>query len=286
MESELGSYHPSVSFLYFIVMIGGTMFFMHPIFVGISLISSIVYATILNEEKALELFKIGMVSAIGIILVNALFTHRGMTVLFYLKGNPITVEALLYGVCSGGMILAIMLWFCSYNEVITSEKFLYIFGGILPSVALMVNMALRLMPKLINQTKVISRAQKSVGIDCKNGSLINRAKSCMRIVSILVTWALEDAVETTNSMRARGYGVKKRSRFSLFKIRRRDKIMLAVLIINVVILVLGYKSGVTSLEFYPQIEKIVFKINSIMTYTSFLLMGILPSILELTKGRR
>lgn len=285
-ETAMGIYHPIVSFSYFIVIIAATMFFMHPIFIGISLMTSIIYASLIDEKRAKAIFTVGIITAISVAVVNVLFVHRGSTILFYLKYNPVTFEALMYGICSGGMILATILWFSSYNEVITSEKFLYIFGKVIPNIALMINMTLRLIPRLIHQIKIIANSQKTVGLDYSSGNLKMRLKSSMRILSILVTWALEDAVETADSMKARGYGLKGRSSFSIFVFTKRDKVMFLLIMAIGLILCFGYYCGYGSLRFYPNIADIKFDFRSIIIYLSFLILGALPSILEILEDRK
>lgn len=280
-ERAFSIYHPIVSFTYFLIVIIASMFFMHPVFIAISLVCSVMYASLLDEDKTEKIFLFGLMTALGIAIINVIFVHRGATVLFYLRENPVTFESLMYGVCSGGMMLSVVLWFSCYNEIITSEKFLYIFGRLVPSIALMISMTLRLIPKLINQTKIIAASQKTMGLDCSSGPWIKRAKSSMRILSILVTWALEDGVETADSMKARGYGLKGRTNFSIFVFTKRDGIMLAFIIIMTIILGAGYLMGISSLRFYPKIAHIPFNFKSIVVYVAFFSLGIMPSLLEI-----
>ena len=69
-------------------------------------------------------------------------------------------------------------------------------------------MVLRFVPKFKAQFRVVSNAQKCVGRDVSNGKLLERIRHGIRILSIMVTWALENAIETADSMRSRGYGLK------------------------------------------------------------------------------
>lgn len=285
-ETAFSMYHPIVSFSYFVVMIVGTMFFIHPIFIGISLLCGVLYAAVIDDERAQKIFIFGFITAVGIAVVNVIFVHRGATVLFYLKDNPVTFESLMYGICSGGMMLSVILWFSCYNEIITSEKFLYIFGRIVPSIALMISMTIRLIPKLMHQTKIIVASQKCVGLDCSSGPWLSRAKSSMRVLSILVTWALEDGVQTADSMKARGYGLKGRTNFSIFVFTQRDRIMLGFVLLAGVLLGVGYSSGLSSLMFYPIIAPIAFDLKSVIVYVGFLILGLLPTMLELAEARK
>lgn len=284
MERSLASYHPIVSFTYFFIVIGMSMLYMHPVFVAISFISSILYSYILNKKRTNQMLKFTMIMALFITIANGLFVHRGLTVLFYFRNNPITLESISYGLTSGIMMASIVIWFSCYNEIITSDKFLYIFGKTLPSIALMISMTIRLMPKLIEQTKIIANSQKTVGLDYSEGSMKMKIRSSMRILSILVTWALEDAVQTADSMKARGYGIKGRSNFSIYRFIKRDIIMLSILSIIGLFLFMGYINGYGTLLFYPTIENIGIDLLSIVIYLSFFIITILPTLMEIVEA--
>lgn len=281
MERVLAGYHPIVSFSYFVVVIGTSMLYMNPVFQVISLIGALSYLIILDRYKTLKLIKFIFVMVLVIAIINMIFVNRGSTVLFYLRSNPVTLESLFYGFVSGLMLGSVMVWFSCYNEIITSDKFLYIFGKITPTIALIVSMTLRLIPKLIEQTKIIANSQKTLGLDYNEGSLSLKIKSCMRILSILVTWALEDAVQTADSMKARGYGIKKRTSFQIFEFINRDMVMLVYILISGMFLLAGYMNGYGQLIFYPTIQKIDTDILSNMLYITFFIISILPSIQEL-----
>lgn len=281
MERVLAGYHPIVSFSYFVVVIGTSMLYMNPVFQVISLIGALSYLIILDRYKTLKLIKFIFVMVLVIAIINMIFVNRGSTVLFYLRSNPVTLESLFYGFVSGLMLGSVMVWFSCYNEIITSDKFLYIFGKITPTIALIVSMTLRLIPKLIEQTKIIANSQKTLGLDYNEGSLSLKIKSCMRILSILVTWALEDAVQTADSMKARGYGIKKRTSFQIFEFINRDMIMLVYILISGMFLLAGYMNGYGQLIFYPTIQKIDTDILSNMLYITFFIISILLSIQEL-----
>ena len=178
---------------------------------------------------------------------------------------------------------SVVIWFSCYNEIITSDKFLYIFGKILPSIALILSMTIRLIPKFIDQTKIIANSQKTVGLDYSEGKLKIKIKSSMRILSILVTWALEDAVLTADSMKSRGYGIKGRTNFSIYRFISRDMILISIIGILGMFLFTGYLNGYGTLLFYPILESIKVDALSIALYLSFLLITILPVFLEIVE---
>ncbi len=71
-------------------------------------------------------------------VLNPLFNHEGATILTYLPdGNPLTLESMLYGVSAAAMMVTVILWFSCYNSVMTSDKFLYLFGRVIPALSLL-----------------------------------------------------------------------------------------------------------------------------------------------------
>lgn len=286
-ESGLGLYHPLVSFGYFIAVIAGTLLFIHPVFVLISLVCAILAAAFINGKKAfLGTLGFGIPMFVFIALANPLFNHRGATILFYLFDNPVTLEAVIYGIVSAGMMFAAVIWFTCYNTVVTSDKFIYIFGRILPSIALIVSMTLSLIPRLMAQVKIIADSQRSIGLDWKSGSLKNRVRSGARVLSILVSWALEDAVITADSMKARGYGQHRRSNFSIFRFGKRDAIMMAVIIFLFAAEIFAYASGRGTMEFYPAMVMPEIDFTDILIYVSYITLGILPIVIQMKEDRK
>lgn len=95
-----------------------------------------------------------------IAVINPLFSHNGVTPLFFLNGNPVTLEAVLYGLDIAVMLVAVLYWFKGYNHVMTSDKFLFLFGRAIPRLALVLSTALRFVPLLKVQIRRVSRAQR------------------------------------------------------------------------------------------------------------------------------
>jgi energy-coupling factor transport system permease protein len=125
------------------------MFFLHPILLGIGIISAFTYSVILKGKKAVKFNLLYMLPMLLLMAaLNPAFNHQGVTILFYLKnGNPITLESILYGAAAACMFIAVILWFSCYNSVMTSDKFIYLFGRIIPSLSLILSMVLRFVPR-------------------------------------------------------------------------------------------------------------------------------------------
>lgn len=281
LHRAFSTFHPSVSFIFFAVMLTFTMLFGHPVFLGLTLIPALIFSIILNGRKGVKFSLVFYLPMFFLIVIaNPLVNHRGRTVLFYLMDNPITLEAMLYGICSAVSLIAIFAWFSCYNKVITADKFLYLFAKISPAVALLITMTMRMTSKLKYQLKTISNAQHTIGLDQSTGNLIERVKKGMRVISILLSWSMEDAIETADSMKARGYGLKNRTNFSLFKFDKRDSLVLGVIIILAGICLAGYFFGYGTMQFYPSIKPLDLSIQAVVLYLIFAALALLPIIIE------
>ena len=254
-KDGFSGYHPTINFLYFALVLLFSMCLMHPAYLLISLTGALTYDIYLKGRKAARFAVMGLLPmAVFAALVNPAFNHEGATILTYLpSGNPLTLESMLYGVAAAVMLASVVLWFSSYNEVMTSDKFVYLFGRVIPALSLVLSMSLRFIPKFKAQMQTVSEAQACIGRDTKNGSVLRRVGNAVKIFSILVTWSLENAIETADSMRSRGYGLPGRTAFSIYRFDDRDKAALAWLIFCGAYLISGWMAGGTYFRYYGYI---------------------------------
>ncbi len=281
--NEFRTYHPIVNFIYFLAVIGFSMFFLHPVCVGISLVCGFIYLLLLGDKKAIRtslIISIPMILISGVI--NTAFNHGGVTVIAHFpNGNPITFESIVYGLIVGGMISTAILWFSCYNKIMTEDKFLYLFGRLSPSVALAVSMTLRFIPQFIEQFKRVINAQRCIGRDVKKGKVKDRVKTATEIMSIMTTWALERSVTTSDSMKARGYGTKRRTAFSIYRFSTRDAVALCYIIIMGIYIILKAHSGAVDFQCFPHIR---INMTGISVYVSYFMLLIFPVIIEIKEG--
>lgn len=282
MKDTFTSFHPIVNFLYFLVVIVSSMFFMHPVFLGISLLCGIAYSIRLNGMKAVKFNILYMLPILLLFAVmNPVFNHAGATIIVYVNDNPITVESIVYGFASATMFVSVIIWFSCYNAVMTSDKFIHLFGRVIPALSLVLSMVLRLVPKLKAQIRVISNAQKCVGRDVSNGNMLQRARNGLKIISILTTWALENAIETADSMKSRGYGLKGRTSFSNFRFDSRDGIALIWIVALSIVLLFGAIIGENNIVYFPAIIMKPISGFSFLVYSAYGGLCLLPLIFNL-----
>ena len=282
MRDHFSSSHPIIQALYFSAVLAFSMLFMHPVFQGIALVAAVAYVLMLKGRRAVRFLLLGMIPLLLVAaILNPAFNHAGVTILFYLRsGNPITLESLLYGVAAACTFVTVIIWFSCLHVVMTSDKWVYLLGRIVPALSLLLTMSLRFVPRYVEQAKRISAAQRCIGRDVTQGNWLVRARNGMTIISILTTWALENAMETADSMRARGYGLPGRTSFSLFRWDRRDNWVLAAMVALLLIVGVGAAAGENTIRYFPSIVYPEMTWRSIIVYTAYGLLCMLPVMLN------
>ncbi len=246
--------HPLINFIYFAVIIGVTMFSNHPVFLVLSFVGAWVYSVILKGKKALKFNFLVLVPVILItVILNALNVHNGVTVLFYLNGNRVTFEAVVFGLVQGIMLTTVIIWFSSFNVIVTEDKFIYLFGRVSPVIAMTLSMVLRFVPLLENRFDEISAAQRCMGRGGKGTGFISRTRLFAKKLSILIAWSLEASIESSDSMEARGYGLKGRTSFHLYCFSKGEILLLAGMLALGMVCIASCIMDYTNIYYYPAI---------------------------------
>ena len=147
-------------------------------------------------------------------------------------------------------------------------------------------MTLRFVPRFATQLKVVNNAQKGMGRDVSRGSIIKRAKHGLDIVSIMITWSLDNAIETADSMKSRGYGLAGRTAFSIFTFDKRDKGALAFIMLSGIYTLIGNMMGGMDFRYFPSIKGADFSVFGISVFVSYLLLCMCPVIIEIWEAAR
>lgn len=279
-QDAFSEYHPLTNFLYFLLAICFCAVIQHPIYLLAGVAGGAVYCLLLKGRSGWKLI-VGLLPVFLILsALNPLLNNYGKTVLFTVFGRPYTWEALLYGMVISGMLVAMLLWFSCYSAVLTSDKFVCLFGKLIPALSLLLVMVLRMIPNLARKGRQISDARESIGMGAGTAEgLKAKGVAGTRILSALTDCALEGSIVTADSMRARGYGSGKRTSFQIYRISGRDILMIALMLL---LALCALWMGGTTAEFTPElrIDRLTWGFGA---YCVFLM---LPPILHLAQSFR
>lgn len=279
-SSEFAGYHPWVNLIFYILVIGLTMFSLSTWFLAVTFTMSWLYSVLLKGKDAI---KINMFFTLWVLvimaLVNTFFVHDGVTPLFYINGNAITLEAFIYGLSAGIMLISVLIWFVSFNVIMSADKLIFIFGKATPVLGLTLSMIFRYIPLLQERFSEIHTGQACLGRNEQKG-MMSRFRNFAKESSILVSWSLESSIESADSMEARGYGLKGRTAFHLYKFTFRDKFLLIVFIFLGTIAATGRVMGGGSVLFYPEYKIEALGISGMISLIAYISLLAIPIIID------
>ena len=248
MKDGFGGYHPLANLIFYVSVIAVCMVTDDPVMIAVSLLGALSYAFLLKGIKqALGMLKAVAFMVVFTALLNPMFNHAGVTPLFYLPwGNAVTLEAIAFGIGAGLKLAAVVMWFFSFNAIVTSDKIIYIFGRVSPYFALMLSLILTFVPVMKNRFRLCYEAQAQFG----GGKLLTASKSLLATAG----WAIEEAAETAQSMHARGFGLKGRTSFHLFVMEKKDRAFIVVCAVLFVFVAVLLFNGAFDFYYYPYVK--------------------------------
>lgn len=274
-------YHPAVQFIYYVLVVCFAMISMHPVILLASLVGAFLFFCALRGVRELvsELifcFLIFLVMA----MLNPFFSHNGETILFFVNDNAVTLESMIYGGIMSLMLVGILIWSRCYSQILTTDKWLYLFGKITPKMGLILSMAFRYIPLFQNQMKKINQSQKSMGLYAAD-NIPDKIGGGIRVFDSLISWSMENSIDTADAMKARGYGLPGRSNFSIFRFTSRDYVLLCIILVFSLILFIGFGRGVFEYYYYPLVAKMDLGIMSVFYYTIAAAFLCIPGFIEM-----
>lgn len=272
--------HPIAAFCYLAVMTVLAMLTMHPVTVLVCYLSGVLLCGwLIGLRRLLVSLAYSLPMMLLLALTNPLFVHKGKTVLFLFNGAPYTLEALLYGLASATMLASVFYWCRCYSEIITADKLIYLFGRVVPRLSLVLSMTLALLPKMKRRLREIDEAQKTLGVYAAGGYR-NRIKSKLRVLSVLLSVSLEDAMDTANSMRARGYGLRGRTCYTTYRFTGADACFLTVTLLLGGVGIGLVVSGAADFGYYPTVSAIRVDGLSVLLYGAVTLLACMAILME------
>ena len=284
-NDAFSGFHPFVNFIFFVAALGLTMFIQQPVYLLISMISGCAYLLYLQGKKGF-LRQVGYLVPILVMMaiMNPMFNHEGVTILWYLPNdNPITMEAICFGLASAVMMGASIVWFNCCNTVFTSDKIIYLFGRVIPALSLMISMTLRFVPRFKNFLQSVLRTQQAMH---KPENTKEKLQQTLAAFSATVSWAMEQSIVSADSMKSRGYGGLGRTAFSIYIFEKRDGITIALLALLSAGAALPHILGLMGWTYYPSLSGTLLGPVQILAYLCYGGMCNLPLMINLMEDRK
>lgn len=290
---------------------------MQPIYIAISVIGALLFgACCYGWESMFRRLRWQLPFVVLVCLVNPLISRSGITVLCTIGPIRIKLESLIYGLCMGGTLVAMLQWISNASAVLTQDKTLSLAGKRLPVVSTMLSMAAQLVPQLAARSRTVtavldacsaargdaggavegvtegaaggcagdiaegddfaSKKRKSANNERKKSLKRSRIKAS----TVLMSWAMEDSLERADAMRARGWGAtQKRTRYRIQQLVSRD--MLAAVGIFALIAINGLLAAIALKEwtFYPFLSEL----HLWWGYIPYIILVTIPTVATLVE---
>ena len=220
-------------------------------FIGFAVCAAVLAVLIGMSKVPLSYIVRGLRPIVLILLFTCvlnLFMTRG-TIIFQLGFLKVTKEG-IYTACF--MAIRLILLIISSSLMTYTTKPIALTDGLeklmsplskigLPSheIAMMMSIALRFIPVLLEETDKIMKAQQARGADFESGGILQRAKALVPILVPLFVGALRIAQDLAMAMEARCYrGGKGRTRMNEIRFRRNDYIAFILMLLFLAAIIL------------------------------------------------
>lgn len=278
---KFDSYHPAIHLIYFAAAIAATIGFSHPVFLAISYLAAFVFSVKENGMHQL-VFNVCLLPFVFLYALQyAYYNHFGETALWSnFIGNVITLEAMVSGVVTGIIWAAVLMWCGCIFSIVSTDKIVYLFGRISPKLSLFLAILFRSVPRIKHRAGKIALAREGIGKGCRKGNVFRRIRNFWGMISVLVTWTLEDFFESAASMKSRGYSLKGRSAFSIYRFDHRDRGVVIAMFACLTVLLMAVLLDQTDIYYNPVL--IIHKITpvSILFYLAYGIFLFMPMGLQ------
>ena len=262
-DITIGQYYPANSVLHKLdprVKLFATVIYVIALFsfkgiVGLALVSGFLYGVIKISKVPFKFMAKGLKAIVVLIIITSVFNLLGTSgdVVFWKWGSlQITDKGIINSVVMTIRLIYLILGTSLMTLTTTPNQ---LTNGLetalaplnkikvpVHSIAMMMSIALRFIPTLIEETDKIMKAQMARGADFEHGNLIQKAKAMVPLLVPLFVSAFRRAEDLAMAMEARCYnGGEGRTKMKPLKYENRDRISYLVVVLFLVVVIVAAK---------------------------------------------
>lgn len=260
-DITIGQYYPADSVLHKLdprVKLFATVIYVIALFsfkgvVGLALVSAFLYVVIKISKVPFKFMAKGLKAIIVLIVITSVFNLLGTSgdVVFWRWGSlQITDKGIINSVVMTIRLIYLILGTSLMTLTTTPNQ---LTNGLetalaplnkihvpVHSIAMMMSIALRFIPILIEETDKIMKAQMARGADFEHGNLIQKAKAMVPLLVPLFVSAFRRAEDLAMAMEARCYnGGEGRTKMKPLKYEQRDRNAYVVVVLFLVLVIVA-----------------------------------------------
>lgn len=256
-DTLLHGLHPVAALALVATVVTAALVLENPLYTAVTcggVIALLAQAEALGDGKVL--LRAAAVMGMLVALINPLVNNAGKHVLVYGPSIPlwgkvdITAEALSYGLAAGVRLFTVVAAFCLFALAVNPDDLLELLSRLSFRSSLAAALAVRLYPSMVVEAGEMRDAQLARGDPLRGGSRLSRAKAHLPLLLSLFQGALDRAASIAESMSARGFGSRGRTRRRVGIFRPRDLLAALVSLSIVAAVVLESLRG-GGYDFFP-----------------------------------
>lgn len=224
-----------------------------PVCVCVSLAGSLAFSAVARGGRATLRGLAWQLPMLALVcLANPLFSASGSTLLLKLGPRSVYLESLAYGATMGALLVSTVLWFEGAAAVLTQDRLLALAPRRARALPLVASMAAQLVPQLLSRARTV---RATLAACTAAGGRPSLRSELTRTSTMLLTWSLEDSLERSDAMRARGWeSGEPRTRYRPERLRASDVAALAAVGALVALAAAGAWVACSAWRFYPRMS--------------------------------
>ncbi|HEY6526964.1 MAG TPA: energy-coupling factor transporter transmembrane component T [Solirubrobacteraceae bacterium] len=193
----------------------------------------------------------GVPVALVVMLINALVSRDGLTVIIRLGDLPllghtdVTLEATVYGAILGLRAVALILCGLLYTLAVDPDEVLRLFRRVSFRSALSATLATRMVPILLRDGRRLAEAQR-----CRPGPPPSR----LMLMRAACTGVLDRALDVAAALEVRGYGAARRPPAYRAAYSRHDVAFMTAALLVVAVSIAARVSSAAAFSAYPELH--------------------------------
>jgi energy-coupling factor transport system permease protein len=193
----------------------------------------------------------GVPVALVVMLINALVSRDGLTVIIRLGDLPllghtdVTLEATVYGAILGLRAVALILCGLLYTLAVDPDEVLRLFRRVSFRSALSATLATRMVPILVRDGRRLAEAQR-----CRPGPPPSR----LMLMRAACTGVLDRALDVAAALEVRGYGAARRPPAYRAAYSRHDVAFMTAALLVVAVSIAARVSSAAAFSAYPELH--------------------------------
>lgn len=269
-------FHPITVIVYYSILLVMATMTQHPIVIGLVLIAGLTHHILTMTARATgRMLVYDFFVGILLLLISIAFKHNGITPLFFWNDQAVTKEVLFWAICLG---LLFMLLHTIYENALyhlATDRLLFACRLIWPAFGLFISMLMRFLPTVQHRFRQMHNAQKTIGYYA-TASLFDKGIGLVKTIYEATAWAFEQCFHKSDTMRARGYHLKKKSVFHLYRWHKEDSLVVAIWIICTGALFLDFHR--VAFYYFPETKAVEIPISAIILV---IIIAWLPVMIDL-----